>query len=202
LSLLEARSIALQYHNYAVISGIQVNKLNMAFPSVLQVGILAIISYFIYAYFQKRQLKLPPGPKPLPILGNIRDLPPPSVPEFQHWLKHKDLYGPISSVSVMGMTLITIHDKEMAHDLLERHSSQLSGRPKMVFANELCGYESAVACRKYDSRLRHCRKLMHRELGTRASAANFHDAQEIAVKRQLVRVLNDAPGKLLEHFPT
>lgn len=36
---------------------------------------------------------LPPGPKGLPLLGNLNDLPKPGVLEAQHWLKLKELYG-------------------------------------------------------------------------------------------------------------
>ncbi len=36
---------------------------------------------------------LPPGPKGLPVLGNLNDLPKSGVLEAHHWLKHKDLYG-------------------------------------------------------------------------------------------------------------
>lgn len=36
---------------------------------------------------------LPPGPKGLPLVGNVNDLPQPGVFEAHHWLKHKDLYG-------------------------------------------------------------------------------------------------------------
>ena len=36
---------------------------------------------------------LPPGPKGLPVVGNVNDLPKPGILEAHHWLKHKDLYG-------------------------------------------------------------------------------------------------------------
>lgn len=36
---------------------------------------------------------LPPGPKGIPFLGNVNDLPKPGMLECHHWLKHKDLYG-------------------------------------------------------------------------------------------------------------
>lgn len=42
---------------------------------------------------KKHALPLPPGPKPLPVLGNIRDLPGPEAKQWEHWLKHKELYG-------------------------------------------------------------------------------------------------------------
>lgn len=42
---------------------------------------------------QSQDLPLPPGPRPRPIIGNLRDLPNPDEQDWQHWLKHKALYG-------------------------------------------------------------------------------------------------------------
>ena len=150
---------------------------------------------------QKPAKRLPPGPKPLPLIGNINDLPPKGTLEYEHWLKHKDLYGPISSVSIMGMTMVIIHDREMAHELLDKYSSKTSGRPTMVMANELCGYGNITLCQSYTSKFRRYRKMLHRELGTVASAAQFRHFQEIEVGKQLVRGLRE-PGKWLEHVKT
>lgn len=54
---------------------------------------------------KKSQLPLPPGPKSLPILGNIRDLPKPGVPEWHHWAKHKELYGKLDCVFIFVQQL-------------------------------------------------------------------------------------------------
>ncbi|KAH6620864.1 O-methylsterigmatocystin oxidoreductase [Chaetomium sp. MPI-SDFR-AT-0129] len=149
----------------------------------------------------RNALKFPPGPKPLPLFGNIRDFPPDGTVEYQHWLTHKDKYGDISSVTVMGTTLVLIHNKKMAHELLETMASKTSGRPTMVMANKLCGYESIVVCQGYTPRFRRYRKYLHQELGTAVSAARFRDAQEIEVGRQLVRTLNE-PARWLGHCKT
>ncbi|KAK6341966.1 hypothetical protein TWF730_001450 [Orbilia blumenaviensis] len=164
-------------------------------------GILALFTYLVYRYYSRDRRRLPPGPKPLPLLGNVRDFPPAGVPEFQHWLQHKHRYGPISSVTAMGMTLVIIHDKKAVQDLLEQSASKTSGRPKMIFANELCGYESIILCRGYNDTFRRYRKLLHQELGTKASARQFRDAQEIEVDRQLLRALKQ-PEDWLKHFQT
>ncbi|KAM0285187.1 hypothetical protein ACHAQH_001618 [Verticillium albo-atrum] len=165
-------------------------------------AVVALLSCLVYRYLSRRdQLPLPPGPKPLAIVGNVKDFPPSDVPEFQHWLKHKDLYGPISSVTVLGRTLVLIHDKQVAHELLELIASKTSGRPTMIFANELCGYDKTVICQGYTNVFRRYRKLLHRELGTKATAAQFQRVQEAEMRRQLMRVL-DEPDMWRQHFKT
>jgi hypothetical protein len=169
-------------------------------PLILVVAVVGLIVYrTVSSSPLKQKLKLPPGPRPLPLLGNINDLPPPGVVEHEHWFKHKDLYGPISSVTVMGKTLIIIHDAKIAHDLLELSSVKTSGRPTSVFANQMCGYGNVIPSQGYTSTFRYMRKLLHRELGTRTLSDRFQHLQEAEVNYQLVRTLNQ-PEKALEHY--
>lgn len=171
-------------------------------PSAIASAVALLVGYLAYRYATNRNgRKLPPGPKPLPLLGNALDFPPPGIPEHEHWLTHKDKYGPVSSVTVFGMTLVLIHSQDAAQELLERSAAKTSGRPKMVFANELCGYESIAVCQEYGDKFRRYRRLLHKELGTRVSAAKFRELQEVEVRRQLVRALVE-PGRWLEHLKT
>jgi hypothetical protein len=169
-------------------------------PWILAVAVVGLIVYkAVSSSPSQRKLRLPPGPKPLPLLGNINDLPPPGAVEHEHWLKHKDLYGPISSVTIMGKTLIIIHDAKITHDLLELASIKTSGRPTSVFANQMCGYGNVIPSQGYTGTFRYMRKLLHRELGTRTLSDRFQHLQEAEVNYQLVRTLNQ-PEKALEHY--
>jgi hypothetical protein len=52
--------------------------------------------YLLYLLLHRsssRTHRLPPGPKPLPIIGNVRDMPAADSADWLHWLKHKELYG-------------------------------------------------------------------------------------------------------------
>jgi hypothetical protein len=167
-------------------------------------GITAVLSYIIYRQFfspSHGKHPLPPGPERIPLLGNLGDFPPNGAVEYEHWLRHKRLYGGISSVSVLGMTLVIIHDRNATRDLLETNSGKTSGRPTMVMANKLCGYEDIILCQDYDPTFRRARKFLHRALGSKSSAAEFRGVQEVGVQRQLVRALRE-PERWLEHFKT
>ncbi|KAI0857327.1 cytochrome P450 oxidoreductase OrdA-like protein [Xylaria cubensis] len=143
--------------------------------------------------------KLPPGPRPWPLLGNILDLPPRGKPEWEHWLKHKDLYGPISSVVAMGTTFIIVHSANLAFELLERRSAIYSSRPRMVFVGEMCGWEKITAFLPYGEKLRAYRRRIFAVFGTKGTAARFFPLQENEVNRFLLNTLEQPQG-FLDHI--
>ncbi|PGH04426.1 hypothetical protein AJ79_07082 [Helicocarpus griseus UAMH5409] len=140
---------------------------------------------------------LPPGPKPLPIVGNIRDLPDPNRPDWLHWLKYKDLYGPISTVSVFGQRIVILNSVGYAIDLLEKRSAVHSDRPDMPMA-KLSGWGSILGMVGYSKTLHSYRKHMHREIGSKQSVSKFDHIQKFEVHRFLLRSL-DRPNDLVAH---
>lgn len=169
---------------------------------MLQVVIAALGTLVLFQWYQMRKkADLPPGPKGLPIIGNIMNLPPKGLPEYQHWLNFKDAYGPISSITVLGTTLVIIHDKQAAHDLLEKTSSKTSSRPNLYFGGELCGFGEIISFMNYTSTFRQHRKLIHQQLGTKTAASRFRDVVDIESRRSLLRILNDSDN-LMEHIKT
>ncbi|KAL3458739.1 putative cytochrome P450 oxidoreductase OrdA-like protein [Aspergillus heterothallicus] len=140
---------------------------------------------------------LPPGPKPLPLVGNLRDLPAPDTEEWVHWLKHKDLYGPLSTINVFGQRLVILNEARLAIDLLDKRSAMYSDRPSMPFA-KLAGWGDGVALLEYGKRFHSYRKHMHREIGSKVGVARFNEVQETEVGRFLLRLV-DKPQDLVAH---
>ncbi|KAI5920501.1 cytochrome P450 [Camillea tinctor] len=152
-----------------------------------------------YLLAKKKGPPLPPGPRPLPVLGNIKDMPGHGALEWEHWLKHKDLYGPISSVTVLGTTMIILNSAQAAIDLLDKRSLIYSSRPRMVFAGEMCGWNNYGLPQKYDDKLRVIRKKIHSILGTKAALSQFYPLQEAVTHHFLFHVLQK-PQDLINYI--
>ncbi|PVI03088.1 cytochrome P450 [Periconia macrospinosa] len=176
----------------------------MASVSSLSLVILAITALI---YIVRRVLAskgngrpLPPGPKGVPIVGNVNDLPKPGELEYKHWLKLKDEYGPISSITVMGNTFIIISDPQIALDLMRDRSNVYSSRPGMTFSN-MIGWNNATALVPYTSTWKTHRKNVTKVASTNTSISMFNIVQETEAAHFLLNLL-DTPNDLLEHVRT
>ncbi|KAJ5925569.1 hypothetical protein N7454_008208 [Penicillium verhagenii] len=172
---------------------------NIILNSIL--GLLALYVVRLWMTPKKPSGPLPPGPKPRLIVGNLADLPPPGVQDWMHWLKHKELYGPISSVTVMGQTLIIINDTKIASDLLRKRASLYSSRPNMAFASELVGWEHALSMQPYTDRFRAYKKLLKPYFSSEKIVAQYTPLQEVETHRFLWRVLKNQKN-LTQHIQT
>ncbi|KAJ9656519.1 hypothetical protein H2198_004868 [Neophaeococcomyces mojaviensis] len=174
--------------------------------TVFQVGLglaflIGIIKVYLPTLLQNTYQPLPPGPKRKPLIGNLSDLPPSGVQEWVHWSKHKKLYGPISSVTVLGQTLVILNDSEVAIELLEKRSAIHSSRPRMVFAFEMCGWLNFLSSLPYGQRFRAYRKHIQSLLGTSHLLHRFGHIQEAEVGRFLFRLLKK-PDDFISHLRT
>ncbi|RAH49639.1 cytochrome P450 [Aspergillus brunneoviolaceus CBS 621.78] len=168
--------------------------------SALLAALLLVAGYYLTTTLISRQKHppLPPGPPRRPIIGNLNDLPRPGQQDWKHWLKHKELYGSISSLSVLGQTIIIVNEARHAVELLEKRSAIYSSRPQQNFA-EMSGWHNVLGSVKSTDRLRATRKNLHREIGSNKSVGRFDAVQTAEVGRFLMRVL-EAPGRLMEHI--
>jgi hypothetical protein len=93
---------------------------------------------------------LPPGPKRLPLIGNLHQAPvehPHRV--YQEWSKK---YGKIFSVQYGGDTIIIITDHDIARSLLDKKASIYADRPRMVMAGENLTKGMHLLLRHFDDR--------------------------------------------------
>ncbi|KAI0267866.1 cytochrome P450 oxidoreductase [Gloeopeniophorella convolvens] len=156
--------------------------------SALHLGWIPLLGLIgiLWARSRANRRLLPPGPRGVPLLGNVLGLP--KDYGWLHWAKFKDAYGPISSIYVMGQPIIILNSLQACEDLLKRRSPIYSGRPVLQFAGEMVGWSLQMILSPYNDRFRSMRKLVARHIGTNVAVTKFRPVQELEMRYFLARV--------------
>ncbi|KAK0469239.1 cytochrome P450 [Desarmillaria tabescens] len=151
----------------------------------------------LFSVTKTRRTLLPPGPKELPLIGNLLDMP--TEKEWLTFAKWGELYGNIASVAFFGQRLIVLNSAQTATDLLDKKSSIYSDRPSIPMGGELVGWKNTLVLVPYGKRFRNYRRLAHQLFGNQATMKQFLPVEERETHRFLKRVLAH-PENLLQHI--
>lgn len=130
-------------------------------------------------------LRMPPGPTPLPFIGNKLPTSKPWI-QFQEWSK---TYGPMFTVWVGRKPTLVLSDPNIAVDLMEKRSNKYSSRPRFVVMGEIYG-NGSVLVQPYGKEWSLRRKLLHRAL-TPAALRTYKARQEAESSRLVHQVLHN-----------
>ncbi|TFK36245.1 cytochrome P450 [Crucibulum laeve] len=161
--------------------------------------ILALaLAAVVYVYVRNRKasnLPLPPGPKKLPVLGNILDLPTSFEWEtYEEWGKKYN--SDILHLNAAGINLIVLNSIKVTNDLLDKRSAIYSGRPGGVMVLELVGWNWLFLTMGYGDAWKERRRLFTRHF--HSSGTSVHRPRETLFVRRLLAQLLDGPSKGLE----
>ncbi|KAJ7781604.1 cytochrome P450 [Mycena metata] len=145
----------------------------------------------------KQVHSLPPGPKGLPLVGAVLDMP--SEQEWVTFSKWADTWGDICSATVLGQSIIIVGSSKVAVDLLDGRGAIYSDRPICTMGGELVGWKNTLVLLPYGDRFRRFRRLFHNIIGSRAAIKQFLPIEEAETRRFLRRVLAK-PGDLNKHI--
>jgi hypothetical protein len=107
--------------------------------------------------------------------------------------------GNISSVSILGQTLVILNSRETAMAMLDKKSSIYSDRPVLQMCGELCGWSETQVLLRYGERLRRARKMFHHAIGTSNALNQYLYIEEQESHRFIRRVLEN-PDALTGHI--
>ncbi|KAE9397652.1 cytochrome P450 [Gymnopus androsaceus JB14] len=137
-----------------------------------------------------RKLPLPPGPKKLPLLGNILDMPSSfQWIKFSQWAEEFD--SDILHLEVAGTNYIVLNSYDAATDLLEKRSSIYSGRPHYTMLYDLVGWTGDLLLMQYDNDWKSHRKLFKQEF--HPSNSSLYHPHEKKPLHSFLNSLLDAP---------
>ncbi|XP_042489047.1 cytochrome P450 98A2 [Macadamia integrifolia] len=95
----------------------------MALITLLPIAIIFI--FLSYNLYYRLRFKLPPGPRPWPIVGNLYDIKPVRFRCFAEWA---GAYGPIISVWFGSTLNVIVSNSELAKEVLKEKDQQLADR--------------------------------------------------------------------------
>ncbi|KAI1769929.1 cytochrome P450 [Hypoxylon cercidicola] len=174
-----------------------------AFETTSTASSLAAICFFTLAYAAvrlllvgKRSAGLPPGPRALPIIGNLH-LMPTSKPykQFAEWGK---MYGPIYSLMVGSNPLIMLQSQKVAKELLDKRGSNYSSRPDLYILSDLSSRGLRQVAMKYTPTWRQMHRVNHKILN--ANAVRAYTAYQNLESRQMLVDILDRPDEQKRHM--
>ncbi|KZT28780.1 cytochrome P450 [Neolentinus lepideus HHB14362 ss-1] len=164
----------------------------MAFSKITGLdAILALLALFLVRRLTSRRLPAPypPGPKGLPLVGNVLDMP--TKHPWKTIADWGELYGRIVYVNVLGQPFVFLNSPNAAYDMLHKKSLIYSDRPSLTMACELVGWDSTLGLKRFGEEFRAMRRLFHLYMGTRSTVEQFAPIEEYEIRDFLKRVLNN-----------
>ncbi|GAW09277.1 cytochrome P450 [Lentinula edodes] len=134
-----------------------------------------------------RLYPLPPGPKKLPIVENMFDIPTGAC----IWLKYAEMCQKYKSdiihLSALGNSIVVLNSAKMVSDLLDNRGSIYSSRPPAIMLGELMGWGTSAVFRPNDDLWKAQRKILNQALPP-TDPQKFHQ-KELSATHDLLRVL-------------
>ncbi|KAL2012154.1 hypothetical protein VTN00DRAFT_4872 [Thermoascus crustaceus] len=165
---------------------------------VLTVLVAALVVLAVdYAHMLYLHYKMPPGPLPLPIIGNTHLL-----PENKPWIYFeqlaKEYRAPLITFWIGRNPTVWICDAWTASELLDKRAGIYASRPRMVVFGELGSGQSNLVTMYYGERWRIHRKLTHHGVGLQ-QVRSYRGFQNDESKVMAYSLLS-TPEEYVNHF--
>ncbi|CAI8607051.1 unnamed protein product [Vicia faba] len=164
---------------------------------LLQYSTLSYLAIFTFSFLlllkflipttkpnQKNHSKLPPGPSPLPIIGNLLKL----GNKPHHSLANlSNIHGPIMTLKLGQITTIVISSADMAKEVLQTHDNLLSNRTVPDALSVLNHDQYSLSFMRVSPRWRDLRKICNNHLFSNKTL----DSSQALRRRKLQNLLDD-----------
>ncbi|KAK6988169.1 cytochrome P450 [Favolaschia claudopus] len=192
-------------HPLPTISKFKMLSLVDSYPLTTIIVILTTTFCAAVAHYRRgrHRLPLPPGPRKLPIVGNLFDIP--STFQWKAYAKWaKEFDSDIIHLNVCGTSIIVLSSLEATDMLLEKRI--YSDRPRFPMLNELMGWDWNIASKRklkltpfthYCIARRTQRRLLQETLNSKK--IQQYEEVELAGARKLLERLLHSPERWEEH---
>nr|AXF35974.1 ibogamine 10-hydroxylase [Tabernanthe iboga] len=167
---------------------------------------MLIVSFFAFLIFclisvklstksKADKLKLPPGPRQLPIIGNMHQM----LGGLPHCVL-RDLakkYGPLMHLKFGEVSTIVVSSPEMAKEVFQKHDILFADRPSNLIAFKISSYDFLdIFASPYSDYWRQLRKICTMELLSSKRVQSFRSIREGEVLN-LIRWISVQEGSVI-----
>ncbi|XP_050223180.1 cytochrome P450 71A9-like [Mercurialis annua] len=160
-------------------------------PMIIIIIPFVFLTSWLFFYFISdplvRAKKLPPGPKRLPIIGNLHQLPNP-IHKSLHHLAEK--YGPLMYLQLGSIPTVIISSADMVRDIFRTHDTVFSGRPALYAGKKLSYNCSDIAFAPYNQQWKEMKKIASLEMLSTNRVQSFKTVREEEVSRMIESIAN------------
>nr|AAS88584.1 PAH-inducible cytochrome P450 monooxygenase PC-PAH 6 [Phanerodontia chrysosporium] len=160
--------------------------------ALLGLGIMWVVKYA-----QRPRRRYPPGPKGIPILGNVFNIPlENSWISFDQW--SRQYASDIVHVEALGKHVYVVNSARAAKELFDGRANVYSDKEQSVMMLELCGWSRSWAMLPYGNYWREHHRLFHQHFRPQ-SMVRYHEKQRRGARR-LLQLLLDTPEDYEKHM--
>ncbi|CCM06879.1 uncharacterized protein FIBRA_09188 [Fibroporia radiculosa] len=171
----------------------------MAFLEITGALVLLLVSYVVYSASTHPRLgaRPPPGPTPIPVLGNLHQVP----AEGQHivftdWGKK---YGPVVYAQCLSVKMVILNTLQAADDLLDKRGAIYSDRPHFGLITDVLDWKPNLPFLPYNDQWRKHRRLCQNAVGTTQSLAGFRPLHRVESLKLLMELMQ-TPEDFMLHI--
>ncbi|XP_030449482.1 cytochrome P450 71B36-like [Syzygium oleosum] len=151
--------------------------------------------------FTNKRKNLPPGPPPLPIIGNLHQLG--HLPHQSLW-KLSRQYGPVMLIHLGGIPTVVVSSPAAAREVLKTHDLDCCSRPRLLGPGRLTYDHRDIAFTEYSNYWRELRKLCVLKLLSTKQVQSFRYVREEEVGSMIESIAKSAesgtPVNMREKF--
>ncbi|PIN06798.1 Cytochrome P450 CYP2 subfamily [Handroanthus impetiginosus] len=162
--------------------------------------VLALLLWAVWAVVTERRDRrleelgrLPPGPLPWPVVGNILQLAGSVSAPHQSFAKLANEHGPVMTLQLGSMTTVVISSSEAARVMFKNHDAVLAGRKIYESMKGDIGNEGSLITAQYGPHWRTLRRLCTTEFFAAAPLDAMRGVRSKCVD-QMVEYIRDAAG--------
>ncbi|KAM0057135.1 putative cytochrome P450 [Helianthus debilis subsp. tardiflorus] len=143
----------------------------------------------LYTFYHHLRFKLPPGPPPKPIVGNLYDVKPVRFRCYAEWAQQ---YGPIISVWFGSILNVVVSNSELAKEVLKEKDQQLADRHRSRSAAKFSRDGQDLIWADYGPHYVKVRKVCTLELFTPKRLEALRPIREDEVSAMVESIYNDS----------